>query len=202
MNYGLYVTKNMIILFVILSVILSMSSFVINDAFAWHDAGQKKWDTTNNAFLCKQSLKNIEHELFLPCAEAIKAAKSWSDVKDSNWIFTYTSGDEAPIYLIGKTPGDESFAAEAIPHYQNGKIVNADIQFSLIKPFTDVSNRNSNVNYYDFESVAFHEFGHLQWVGHSYVNWDSVMQLGLDPNTIRDKPEKHDIDVLKVRYPK
>jgi len=72
----------------------------------------------------------------------------------------------------------------------------------LIKPFTDVSNRNSNVNYYDFESIALHEFGHLQWVDHSWLNLDSVMQLGLDPDTIRDKPEKHDIDVLKARYPK
>ena len=193
----------MIILFVISSVILSLSSFVISDAFAWHDAGQMKWDTSNNAFLCEDNLNDIKHELFVPCYEARKAAKSWNDVKDSNWTFTYTSGDEAPINLMSHEKLKyEDRAAEAVPYRQNGKIVSADIRFSLIVPFTDVSNKNSNVDYYDFESVAFHEFGHLQWVDHSWLNLDSVMQLGLEPNIIRDKPEKHDIDVLKVRYPK
>ena len=192
--------KNLII-FVFLSVILSLSSFVISDAFAWHDAGQKKWGTTNNAFLCEDNLNDIKHELFSPCYEARKAAQSWNDVKDSSWTFTYTSGDQAPINLMSHEKLKyENFAAEAVPYYRNGKIVSADIKFSLIKPFTDVSNTKSNKNYYDFESIAFHEFGHLQWVDHSLLNWDSVMQSGLEPNTIRDKPEKHDIDVLKARY--
>ena len=187
-------------LFVISFVIFSVSGFV-DDAFAWHDAGQRKWDTSNNAFLCEDNLNDIKHELFVPCYEARKAAQSWSDVKDSSWTFTYTSGDKAPIHLMSHEKLKyEDLAAEAVPYYKNGKIIGTDIKFSLIKSFTDVSNSKSNKNYYDFESIAFHEFGHLQWVDHSWLNLDSVMQLGLEPNTIRDKPEKHDIDVLKARY--
>ena len=189
-------------MFVLLSVILSMFSFVISDAFAWHDAGQKKWDTTNNAFLCEDSLNDIKHELFVPCVEVIKAAQSWSDVKDSSWTLTYTSGDQAPIDLVGVPfKSDDDRAAISYGEVRNDKVIGARIVFNMNALFTDVSNKNSNVDYYDFESVAFHEFGHLQWVIHSQWNWDSVMDKTLLPNIIRDKPEKHDIDVLKVRYP-
>ena len=189
-------------MFVLLSVILSMFSFVISDAFAWHDAGQKKWDTTNNAFLCEDSLNDIKHELFVPCVEVIKAAQSWSDVKDSSWTLTYTSGDQAPIHLSGAVfePNDDT-AAVSYGKVENDKVVGAIIKFNLDMPFTDVSNKDSNVDYVDFGSVVFHEFGHLQWLTHSQWNWDSVMDIGLEPNIIKDKPQKHDIDVLKARYP-
>ena len=191
----------MIVLLVVSFMIFSVFGFV-DDVFAWHDFGKSMWDTSNNAFLCEDDLNDIEHELFSPCHEARKAAQSWNDVKDSSWYLTYTSGDKAPIHLMSyEKLDDKDRAAESVPYYQNGKIIGADIRFSLIKPFTDVSNIKSNKNYYDFESVAFHEFGHLQWVDHSWLNLDSVMQSGLEPNIIRDKPEKHDIDVLKARYP-
>ena len=188
-------------LFVVSSVIFIVSGFV-DDAFAWHDAGQKKWGTVNNAFLCEDNLNDIKHELFSPCYEARKAAQSWSDVKDSSWSLTYTSGDKAPIHLSSKFfELDDYDLAKAFPYYKNEKVIGGDIIFDKNKLFTDVSNSKSNKNYYDFESVAFHEFGHLQEVGHSWLNLDSVMKEDLNPNTIRDKPEKHDIDVLKVRYP-
>ena len=152
MNCVLYTIKNMIILFVISSVILSMSSFVISDAFAWHDAGQMKWGTTNNAFLCEDSLNDIKHELFVPCYEARKAAQSWNDVKDSRWTFTYTSGDKAPIHLYATYfELDDRDLAKSFPYYKNGKIVGADIKFDKNKFFTDVSNSKSNKNYYDFK---------------------------------------------------
>ena len=192
---------NNLIIFVFLSVIFSVFGFV-DDAFAWHDAGQKKWGTTNNAFLCEDSLNDIKHELFVPCVEAIKAAQSWSNVRDSSWTFTYTSGDQAPIHLSGAVfePNDDTLAV-SYGKVQNDKVVGAIIKFNLDIPFTDVSNFKSNKNYYDFGSVAFHEFGHLQWLTHSQWNWDSVMDIGLSPNTIKDKPQKHDVDVLKARYP-
>ena len=191
----------MIVLLVISSVIFSVFGFV-DDVFAWHDAGQKKWDTSNNAFLCRGSLNDIKHELFSPCIEVIRAAQSWNNVKESNWTFTYTLGDRAPIHLSSSSfvLGDDTLG-KAVPYYKNEKVIGGDIIFDINKSFTDVSNSKSNKNYYDFESVVFHEFGHLQEVGHSWLNLDSVMKEDLNPNTIRDKPQKHDIDVLKARYP-
>lgn len=191
----------MIALFFVSSVIFSVSTFV-GDVFAWHDAGQMKWDTSNNAFLCRDNLNDIKHELFSPCAEARKAAQSWNDVEGSSWTLTYTHGDNAPIHLYSKSfESDDPAAGKTFLHHRDGKIVGADIEFNLDKPFTDVSHYKSNKNYHDFESIVFHEFGHLQAVGHSWLNLDSAMKKGLNPNTIRDKPEKHDIDVLKARYP-
>lgn len=182
-------------------VMFSMFTLGMSDVFAWHDIGKKTWVVSNNAYLCEQNLNDVMYELMSPCSEVRKAADTWSGVKNSDWTLTYTSDSKAPIHLMGQNPSDSKWAAEAIPYFRNGVIIGSDIKFSLNYGFTDVSNNNSNKKYYDLESVALHEFGHIQWVGHSLLNADSVMQEDLNPNTIRDTPEKHDIDILKKRYP-
>lgn len=195
--------KIKIALFAMFTVTLGISALGTNSVFGWHDFNQKTWATSNNAFLCKENLTTITHELVSPCSKAQEAATTWNNVQGSDWTLTYTNGNSAPIHLMGTQASKNVYVGESVPYIdtKTKKIVYADVKFDLDYSFTDVSKRNSNVNYYDFESIALHEFGHLQWLSHSRFNSDSIMQDNLAPNTIRDTPEKHDIDVLKARYP-
>lgn len=172
----------------------------IEYVFAWHDFDQKKWQTPNNAYLCNSNLRNLTYELIDPCRELAKAAASWNNIPNSNWTLTFTPGT-SPIHVFSERLIQNDYLGKTMPMYhRNGYIVGADVKFNLTHGFTDVSNPSSNTRYYDFESVALHEFGHVQEAGHSILNIDSVMQASISPNTIRNTPEQHDIDVLQDRY--
>lgn len=194
MNYEQKFTMALII------VVSLFSLGVVTDVFGWHDYGQLTWATPNNAYLCNPNLSDITHELINPCADLANAAFTWNSVSRSNWTLTFTAGSSAPIHVMSANLTNADRLAETIPVIQNNKIIGGNIIFHLDHGFTNSAVTGSNSDYYDYESIALHEFGHLQWVGHSTWNHDSVMRSNLEPGTVRNVLEQHDLDVLRARY--
>jgi len=190
--------SKVILLGILATLVVSFTS--IDTVFAWHDFGQSTWATPNNAFLCNSNLSSLTTQYVNPCQDAITQAAVWNAVPDSEWRLTFTSGTTAPIHLSAGQLTNTMYIGESMPLLLNGRIVGGDIMFSTSRGFTDATQPNSNTAYYDFKSVALHELGHLQWVGHEIFDGQSVMASGLEPNTVKRTLSTHDKEVLATRY--
>lgn len=179
---------------------LTTTPFEMYEAFAWHDSGQKVMTPSDRDWNCT-NFGSVDVRLVTACTEIQKADNTWNDVTQSNFDLGYTTASITDIHVKGDDPADDGLLALATQALSGGTLVGADIDWDEDTfCFTDSSLGNADPSCYDIQSVAAHEFGHTQWVDHSFWNWDSIMQDNLSPDTQRRTVEQHDIDVLQARH--
>ncbi len=183
-----------------LLIVAVIMSLYAHDASAWHDFNKPVMMPSNPEWNCKNYggidvRNNVDF-----CAEVKKATATWNGVSDSDFELRYTTAAITNIHVKGSSM-DIMRPAESVQALSNGKLVGADIKWNAFNYcFTDSSKLGADRSCFDIQSVAAHEFGHMQWVGHSVLNTDSIMQDNISPNTERHNVEQHDIDVLRARH--
>ena len=180
---------------------MMIATFATPEVFAWHDSDQKVMTPSDRDWNCKNT-SNIDVRNSVDfCSEVQKADNTWNSVSNSNFDLGYTTAATTDIHLKGNDPSDDGLLALSVQALSNGVLVGADINWDEDTfCFTDSSKSGADTSCFDIQSVAAHEFGHMQWVGHSFWNWDSIMQNNLSANTERHNVEQHDIDVLQARH--
>ena len=180
---------------------LMIASFATPEVFGWHDSNQLVMTPSDRDWNCKNySGIDVRNGVNF-CNEVKKADNTWNGVSNSNFDLGYTTTTITDIHLSGDDPADDALLALAVQAKSGTTLVGADIGFDEDTfCFTDVSQSGSDVTCWDIQSIAAHEFGHMQWVKESYWNWDSIMQDSILANTERHNVEQHDIDVLQARH--
>lgn len=196
-----YMTKNAKITIPLLVAMLLIPMEILPEVFAWHDLDQPVMTPSDRDWNCRNYDGIDVRNNVSFCSEVKKADDTWNGVSDSDFHLGYTTVPITDIHVKGEDPPDDGNLARSYQALYNGVLVGGDIKWDTDTfCFTDSSKRGADASCYDIQSVAAHEFGHMQWVGHSYFNWDSIMQDNLAPNTERHNVEQHDIDVLRARH--
>ncbi len=179
---------------------LIVGTYSTTEAFAWHDWGQKVMTPSDRDWNCT-NFGSVDVRLVTACTEIKKADNTWNGVSSSNFDLGYTTTNPTDIHVKGADPSDDGLLALAVQALSGGTLVGGDIKWDEDSfCFTDSSLWNANAACFDIESVAAHEFGHMQWVVHSTWNSDSIMQDNLSADQQRRTVEQHDIDVVQARH--
>jgi hypothetical protein len=181
--------------------VLIVGSYTTSEVYAWHDLFQPVMTPSDRQWKCIQ-FTNVDVRNGVDiCSEIQKADNTWNNVANSDFDLIYTAAGTYPIHVQGDDPTDDAYLAETFQVKSGSVLVGADMDWDEDSfCFNDTSASGHDTSCWDIQSVAAHEFGHMQWVGESTLNSDSLMEPSIAANTERHNVEQHDIDVLAARH--
>lgn len=134
------------------------------------------------------------------CGDLAYAAGKWNAVGTSNWDFTENPTSTSSNINVWTAPLGFGVLGltQHVPCTTCNPYTDADVWFSTQYPYGDISQGDSSV-YYDYESIAIHEFGHVPGIGHN-TNSASVMYASIGAGVEKETLHSSDISDIGLLY--
>ena len=186
------------------AVMLMAAVLIATDAFGWYDFNRPVLTPSSRSWNCTDyggiDVRGGGGGADF-CGELKKAAEGWNAVSGGDFYLGYMTAPTTDIHVRGADPSDLMVLALATQALHNGVLAGGDIERDASTHcLADSSKPGADTSCYDIQSVAAHEFGRLQWVGHYILNSGSITQDNPSPHTEGRILGQHDIDVLRARH--